>query len=165
MRVTNDDGAGAEGFAALVVFAVDQGFDVLAAAPATDTSGSGTSRAVPAGGRIPLTSRPFPGVPGVEVHTLPSPPALIVSAACLGVFGPPPAVVLAGINAGANLGRVLHSGTVDATLTARRYGGSGIALSIDGTAHPHWTGAQPSWSSKNSCQWPCPETRTGSRSS
>ncbi|WP_432020149.1 5'/3'-nucleotidase SurE [Streptomyces sp. 1222.5] len=136
--VTNDDGVDAEGFGVLVAFAIEQGFDVLAAAPAVDVSGSGTSRSVPVTGDISITSHRLPSLPGFRAHTVTGPPALIVSAACQGIFGPPPELVLAGINEGANIGRVLHSGTVGAALTAQRYQQPGIALSIDGTASPHW---------------------------
>jgi 5'-nucleotidase len=55
------------------------------------------------------------------------------------VFGPPPDVVLSGINRGANAGHaVLHSGTVGAILTAQNFGGSGLALSIEPGDPWHW---------------------------
>jgi 5'-nucleotidase len=59
-------------------------------------------------------------------------PALLVKAACLGVIGRPPEVVVAGVNYGPNVGRdILHSGTVGAILAAANLGVSALALSLD----------------------------------
>ena len=59
-----------------------------------------------------------------------------------GAFGPPPDVVVSGINPGPNTGgAVLHSGTVGAALTAANFGFSGLAVSM-GTGDPmHWATA------------------------
>ena len=60
-------------------------------------------------------------LPDLSVHAIDAPPATAVFAACLGAFGDLPDLVASGINPGANTGHlVLHSGTVGATLTARR---------------------------------------------
>ncbi|HEX2770973.1 MAG TPA: 5'/3'-nucleotidase SurE, partial [Micromonosporaceae bacterium] len=59
-------------------------------------------------------------------------PGFIALIAIHGAFGPPPDVVLSGVNRGANAGRaVLHSGTVGATLTAAANGCRGMAVSLD----------------------------------
>jgi 5'-nucleotidase len=63
---------------------------------------------------------------------LPATPALLVRAACEGLFGPPPDVVVVGINYGPNVSRgVLHSGTVGAVLTAANLGVPAVAISLD----------------------------------
>jgi 5'-nucleotidase len=50
----------------------------------------------------------------------------------LGTFGPPPDIVLSGINRGANAGyATLHSGTVGAALTAANQGSCAMAVSLD----------------------------------
>ncbi|MFI9271335.1 5'/3'-nucleotidase SurE [Kitasatospora sp. NPDC052896] len=137
--VTNDDGVAAEGLRRLAAFALEQGLDVLVAAPGSEASGSGTSRAVPAGGLVRVDPVNLPGLPGISAHAVAGPPALIVTAACQGIFGAPPELVLSGINPGANVGNsVLHSGTVGAVLTAARYGCPGAAVSIDIGAELHW---------------------------
>jgi 5'-nucleotidase len=59
-------------------------------------------------------------------------PALLVKAACDGVWGEPPDVVVVGVNYGPNVGRdVLYSGTVGAALTAINLGVRALALSLD----------------------------------
>ncbi|MFP5368540.1 MAG: 5'/3'-nucleotidase SurE, partial [Actinomycetes bacterium] len=59
-----------------------------------------------------------------------------------GAFGPPPDVVLSGVNRGANVGRaILHSGTVGAALTAGVNDRRGMAVSLDTGMNPkkiHW---------------------------
>jgi 5'-nucleotidase len=58
------------------------------------------------------------------------PPALCVFFARLGAFGPPPDLIVSGINPGANVGRsVYHSGTIGAAVTGRNGGIPGIAIS------------------------------------
>lgn len=58
-------------------------------------------------------------------------PALICRSALHGVFGPPPDIVLSGINRGANTGRaILHSGTVGAALTAYNQHRPALAVSL-----------------------------------
>ena len=88
------------------------------------------------GARTDVHSRELPGLPGVEAWAVEGHPAYIVYAAGRGWFDPPPDVVLAGINMGANVGRaVLHSGTIGAVLTAARHGWRGLAVSLE-TAWP-----------------------------
>lgn len=130
--VTNDDGVACTGLHALADAAVSSGMQVVVVAPSWDASGSSASMtAVVNNGKVSVETvadqRSRSPVYGVH-----APPAFIVRAAMYGAFGPPPDLVLAGINRGLNTGRaVLHSGTVGAALTAATYGRSGLALSAE----------------------------------
>jgi len=131
--VTNDDGVSSPGLHALARALVDDGRDVVVAAPDRDMSGMGAAI-----GGIHLDehidARPveLPGLAGVPAYAVDGPPGLCVLAARLGGFGEPPDLVVSGINPGANTGRaVLHSGTVGAALTAANFGGRGLAVSLD----------------------------------
>ncbi|MFI5613688.1 5'/3'-nucleotidase SurE [Amycolatopsis sp. NPDC051903] len=133
MRVllTNDDGIEAPGLLALAHALRDAGHDLVVAAPAADSSGSGTSLGAIDHGTIVATS-PYrlPGLEDVPAHRVSAPPAFAVLAACFGALGPPPDVVVAGVNDGHNTGRaVLHSSTVGAALTASTAGRSALAVS------------------------------------
>lgn len=129
--VTNDDGVDAVGLHRLVAATLPHG-EVTVVAPASEYSGAGA-----AVGPLHLTlpdvadvsSAPhFAGTAGAYAVT--GPPALCVVYAALGAFGPPPDLVVSGINPGANVGRaVYHSGTVGAVLTARTRGIPGVAFS------------------------------------
>jgi 5'-nucleotidase len=150
--VTNDDGIDSPGLTALARCAVDHGWQVIVAAPATQASGTGAGLlATRENGRVAADRRSLPDLPGVEAYAVASHPALIALLACHGGFGPPPDVVLSGVNLGANLGRaVLHSGTVGAALTAGINGARALAASIDSDVevgpdglladdeNPHW---------------------------
>lgn len=160
--VTNDDGVGAPGIAALAAAATGSGHQVVVVAPMTDYSGAGAAVG-------PIHSREgvdyhrhtFGGLGGlagleglaglgalaglegladVPAFGIDGPPALATILACVGAFGPPPDVVLSGINHGANVGRsTMHSGTVGAALTAAHYGLRALAVSIRfGTAPVPW---------------------------
>ncbi len=73
----------------------------------------------------------LPGLEGIETLGVEALPALIVIAGCLGAYGPPPDLIVAGINPGRNVGRaVLHSGTIGAALTAVHFNKRGLAMSI-----------------------------------
>jgi 5'-nucleotidase len=128
--VTNDDGVDAPGLAALADAAHDAGFEVVVAAPSEEQSGMSASlTAVTAEGRIVVERRSHEKFP---VYAVAASPAYIVILGDLGVFGPPAAVVLSGINRGANAGNaVLHSGTVGAALTAAAQGRRAMAVSLD----------------------------------
>lgn len=131
--VTNDDGVSSAGLHALARALVEAGLDVVVAAP--DREQSGTSASI---GQVnidrPIDAEPvkLPGLDGVPSYAVGGPPGLCVLAARLGGFGPPPELVVSGINPGCNTGRaVLHSGTVGAALTAANFGVSGLAVSLD----------------------------------
>ncbi|NMO51589.1 5'/3'-nucleotidase SurE [Actinoplanes sp. TBRC 11911] len=128
--VTNDDGVDAPGLAALASAASDAGFDVVVAAPREEQSGMSASfTAVTVDGRVDVQRRKSDKFP---VYAVAGSPAYIVVLGGLGVFGPPPALVLSGINRGANAGNaVLHSGTVGAALTAAYQGLRALAVSLD----------------------------------
>jgi 5'-nucleotidase len=128
--ITNDDGIDAPGLRALAEVARAAGHDVVVAAPHEEASGmSAALTAVVADGRIVVEKRELGDYPAYAVSAS---PAYIVVLAGLGVFGPPPDVVLSGINRGANAGHaVLHSGTVGAALTAANNGARAMAVSLD----------------------------------
>ncbi|GAB2565815.1 5'/3'-nucleotidase SurE [Paractinoplanes abujensis] len=131
--VTNDDGISAPGLRALAL-AVSGAHDVVVAAPQEEASGlSSALTAVVSDGRIVLSHADIADLPAYGVAAS---PAYIVVLASLGVFGPPPDLVLSGVNRGANAGRaVLHSATVGAALTAANYGMRAMAVSLD-VLHP-----------------------------
>ena len=128
--VTNDDGVSAPGIRALAVAARADGHDVVVAAPREEASGmSAALTAVTADGRIVFEPYDLGDIPAYGVAAS---PAYIAVLAGLGVFGPPPDILLSGINRGANAGRaVLHSGTVGAALTAANDGTRAMAVSLD----------------------------------
>jgi 5'-nucleotidase len=130
--VTNDDGIDSEGLRTLAGVAVASGLIVTVAAPSWDSSGAGTSlAAVSNSGRV-LTEHYELDPGGVARFGVQASPAFIVRAALHGAFGPPPDLVLSGINLGSNVGRgVLHSATVGAALTAASYGRRALAISAE----------------------------------
>jgi 5'-nucleotidase len=125
--VTNDDGIDSVGLHHLAR-AVRAHGEVMIVAP--DSEYSGASAAFGALHVIRPEVHECP-IEGIDVaYSVSGPPALCVLFARLGVFGPKPDLVVAGINPGANVGRsVYHSGTVGAALTARNGGISGVAIS------------------------------------
>jgi 5'-nucleotidase len=130
--VTNDDGVDSAGLHALARLAADLGLDVLVAAPNRESSGASASLgAVEEHGRIVVEPRQIAGLADVPVLAIRAAPAFIVRAALHEAFGPPPDLVLAGINHGANTGRaVLHSGTAGAAMTAMTHGRPSLAVSL-----------------------------------
>jgi 5'-nucleotidase len=128
--VTNDDGVDAPGLHALATAMFEAGFDVVVAAPREEQSGmSAALTAVTAEGRVVVERRTAGKFP---VYAVAASPAYIVMLGGLEVFGPPPELVLSGINRGANAGNaVLHSGTVGAALTAAAQGVRAMAVSLD----------------------------------
>jgi 5'-nucleotidase len=128
--VTNDDGVHAPGIRRLARAAREAGCDVVVAAPSEEASGmSAALTAVTDRGRLSFTRTTLDDVPAFAVAAS---PAYIVLLAGLGAFGPPPELVLSGINRGANAGRaILHSGTVGAALTGAANGARALAVSLD----------------------------------
>ena len=129
--VTNDDGYTAEGLVAVAGALVSAGHDVFVVAPVSERSGSGSSLgSIENGKRIPMVETHLPDDPAVPVYALDCPPALAAIAACAGTFGPPPDLVISGVNPGHNTGRsILFSSTVGALLAARVAGVGGAAVS------------------------------------
>jgi 5'-nucleotidase len=130
--ITNDDGIGSEGLKALAAVAHERGHDAFVAAPNWDSSGASASVAGVTHGRdLAVERRTWPGWAPGAVLSVNATPALICRSALKGAFGPPPDVVLSGINRGANTGRaILHSGTVGAALTAYLGGRPALAVSL-----------------------------------
>jgi 5'-nucleotidase len=137
--VTNDDGIDAEGLHVVAQRLAATGYDIVVAAPATDASGSGAALGVlHADAHVDVKQVHVPGcdAPGWSVS---GPPGLCTLAARLGAFGPPPDIVVSGINAGLNTGRaILHSGTVGAALTAQNFGAKGLAVSAQAGVPWRW---------------------------
>lgn len=142
--ITNDDGIDSEGIATLARAAVDEGLEVLVAAPSWDSSGASASlTGVSDQGRVRFAERELPGLPGVRALAVDATPALIARLAAHRAFGPPPDLVLSGVNHGVNTGQaVLHSGTVGAALTARTHGARAAALSLAGSPPVRWDTAR-----------------------
>lgn len=141
--ITNDDGIDAAGLVALADAAVRAGLDVTIAAPAAQSSGSSASiMASESDGRIAVDRRTLDALPDVRAFAVHGGPGLIAMIAARGAFGPPPDLVLSGVNHGANVGRaIVHSGTVGAALTAALNGAWAMAVSLDVGMNPrsfHW---------------------------
>ena len=147
--VTNDDGVGAPGLAALtralVRWTEESGGDgpgvpheIVVVAPSSNYSGAGAAvGSVTDSTTIPYQRAVVEGAENVEAYGLDASPALSVIAGALGAVGPKPDLVLSGINHGVNVGRsVLHSGTVGAALTASQLGISALAVSLRAGADP-----------------------------
>lgn len=130
--ITNDDGVDSAGIIVLATVAHELELDVVVAAPAWDSSGASASlTGVSADGRLVIEERSWPDLSGLAVFAVEAAPAMIVRAGIRGAFGPPPDLVLSGINHGANTGHaVLHSGTVGAALTAATHGCRSVAFSL-----------------------------------
>lgn len=130
--VTNDDGIGAPGIAALAAALGEAGHSPVVAAPAEDMSGASASIMRMHPDAHIEVARADLGSDGIEAWCIDATPALAVLAGTLGAFGEPPDIVVSGINAGLNTGQsVLHSGTVGAALTAQRLGFSAMAVSLE----------------------------------
>lgn len=130
--VTNDDGVSSEGLRQLALAAVHNDLDVFVAAPIDDASGTSAAlTATEADGRVVVENHTLPDLDGVPVYGVAAVPAFITLIATRGAFGPPPDIVLSGINRGANTGHaILHSGTVGAALTACSNGCRALAISL-----------------------------------
>jgi 5'-nucleotidase len=131
--VTNDDGVHAPGLAVLTRALVDDGHDVVVAAPLTEASGAGAGVGPihTMGAGLLVDEVRLPGLEEVPVYGVEALPALIVLVACLEAFGPVPELVVSGINPGRNVGRAaLHSGTVGAALTAVHFNKRALAVSV-----------------------------------
>jgi 5'-nucleotidase len=144
--ITNDDGIGSPGLAALAAAARDAGLDVVVAAPDREYSGASASiNAVQEDGRTVIERVALDDLPDVEAYAVRAAPAHIVVLGLHGWLDPVPDLVLSGINRGANVGRaVLHSGTVGAALTAGLLEHRALAVSLDVPLHPT---RDPRWDS------------------
>lgn len=122
----------APGLVALAGHLHHLGHDVVVVAPTDDRSGSSAAVGpLQMDGGIPVVRAQLSGLDGAPVYGLDAPPALCVIGAVLGGFGPPPDLIVSGINRGPNTGAsVLHSGTVGAALAGANFGVSGVAVSL-----------------------------------
>jgi 5'-nucleotidase len=146
--VTNDDGIDSPGLRALALVALEAGLEVVVAAPMREASGASAAiTAVEEDGRFVVEARPIPGLDNASaVLAVDGLPAFIALTGMRGAFGPPPDIVLSGINNGPNTGyAVLHSGTVGAALTASTFGARAMAVSLNlriltasAEQGPHW---------------------------
>ncbi|WP_426510725.1 5'/3'-nucleotidase SurE [Dactylosporangium sp. McL0621] len=129
--VTNDDGIDSPGLLTLAEWVMRAGYETVVAAPVEESSGASAALlAVDDGGRIQMEERGIDGT--AAAFAVSATPAFIVLLATRGAFGPPPDVVVSGINRGPNTGAaVLHSGTVGAALTAVANGCPALAVSLD----------------------------------
>ncbi len=131
--LTNDDGIHASGIAALRRALEGLG-DVLTIAPAANMSAVARSITIDR----PLRPRPASfgdGFPGLALDGTPSD---CVRVGLTGVYGPPPDLVVSGVNLGGNMGvDVAYSGTVAAALEAVVRGLPGLAFSVEERA-PGW---------------------------
>ena len=124
--VTNDDGIGAPGLVALVREMVGVG-NIVVVAPERQQSAGG--HAITLHKPLRLERVAFP-VAEAEAYATNGTPADCVILGCLGLERRPDLVV-AGINAGANLGEeVLYSGTVSAAMEAAINGIPAFAISV-----------------------------------
>jgi 5'-nucleotidase len=130
--ITNDDGIGSPGLSALAAVAHERGHDAFVVAPNWDSSGSSAAvMGVTVGPELVAESHGWPGWAPGAVLAVNATPALICRLAFEGAFGPPPDVVLSGINRGANTGRaIIHSGTVGAAFTAYHEQRPALAVSL-----------------------------------
>jgi 5'-nucleotidase len=142
--VVNDDGVNAPGIRHLAEVVCGAGLDVVVAAPLRESSGTSASlTASQVDGRIVVERQSFEGLDGVPVYGVDAAPGFIALIASRGAFGPPPALVVSGINRGLNTGHaVLHSGTVGAAMTGRVNECQALAVSLDVGEEMHWETAQ-----------------------
>jgi len=133
--VTNDDGIDAIGIQILAGAIVSAGFEVRIMAPDTNYSGAGASLGSLAKREpVPNEERQLTGLDGVSAVAIGAPPAGCVMLGLRGAFtddDDQPALVVSGINEGANSGRaVIFSGTIGAAMAATVLGTPGIAVSL-----------------------------------
>jgi len=125
--LTNDDGYLSSGLLALRNALVDLG-EVWVLAP--DRNWSAASRTRIFHKPLRVSTARLPG--GEVVHITNGSPSDCVSLALLGLAPRRPDLVVAGINAGANLGRdVTYSGTVAAAMEGAQHGVPAVAVSLD----------------------------------
>ncbi len=128
--ISNDDGYQARGIRVLAD-ALAQVADIHVVAPERDRSGASNSLTLDSPIRARLTENGFTSVDGT--------PTDCVHLAITGLLEQEPDMVVAGINAGANLGDdVLYSGTVAAAMEGRFLGFPAIAISLAGERPRHF---------------------------
>lgn len=125
--ISNDDGVQAPGLATLARMLAEQ-FDIQVVAPERDRSGASNSLTLDRPLEVQTLENGFISVNGT--------PTDCVHLGISGLLGLKPDMVVAGINAGANLGDdVLYSGTVAAAMEGRYLDRPAIAVSLHGRQH------------------------------
>lgn len=135
MRIllSNDDGYQAPGIACLYEALKDKA-EITVVAPARNRSGASNSLTLDSPLRATETDNGFVSVEGT--------PTDCVHLAITGLLDKEPDMVIAGINAGANLGDdVLYSGTVAAAVEGRFLGLPAIAVSLCGESFQYYDSA------------------------
>jgi len=136
--VTNDDGIASPGLRAAVEAVHDLG-DLLIAAPRWQQTGAGRSMPASATGRIIETTLDV-GSCSFRAYAIEGAPAQVVQHALLELAYRRPALLVAGINYGENLGSgVTVSGTIGAILEAASFGIKGLAVSLETHKFYHLT--------------------------
>jgi len=137
--VTSDDGFESDGLWKAVEALLPLG-ELLVVAPDRQWSGAGRSMPPQVSGRYQALDRELHGRP-VRAYAIDASPALCVVHALIELAPRRPALVVAGINHGANLStEVTVSGTVGAALEAATFGLPALAVSLDMDAVYHLTG-------------------------
>jgi len=126
--LTNDDGIGAAGIAALW-HELSKIAEVIVVAP--DVERSATSQAITVDSPIRVDKYFFDN-PRISGWRIGGTPADCVKIALEALMAQPPDIVVAGINHGPNLGTdVLYSGTVSAAIEGALHGIPAVAVSLD----------------------------------
>jgi 5'-nucleotidase len=136
--LTNDDGIRSPGLWAAAEALSSLG-DVTVAAPREQSSGMGRSMPVSSDGRITRKVVVLAGRRH-EAYAVGGTPAQAVLHGIFEILGAAPALVVAGINYGENVGTgVTISGTVGAVLEAASHGIPGLAVSLEMPVEQHLT--------------------------
>jgi 5'-nucleotidase len=143
--LTNDDGILSPGLLAAAGALAGLG-DLLIVAPATQQTGMGRSMPAIANSQVSRETLLLDGRP-VEAYAVPGTPAQAVLYAVLVLAPRRPALAVAGINYGENLGSIITgSGTVGAALEAAAAGIPALAVSLETDKAYHYVhGADVSW--------------------
>ncbi len=132
--VSNDDGYQATGIICLVKKLRELGHEVTVVAPDRNRSGASNSLTLDRPIRARIADNGFIYVDGT--------PTDCVHLAITGLLEKQPDIVIAGINAGQNLGDdALYSGTVAAAMEGRFLGSPAIAISLAGRVFQHFATA------------------------
>jgi 5'-nucleotidase len=132
--LTNDDGVEAPGMHALAAALSElPGVRLAVVAPSVNRTGAGAQVAFG-----PLAVHESPPVAGAPAWMVDGAPADAVGIGVCGLFAEePPDLVIAGVNQGLNLGRIIvHSGTVGAALRAVLLGVPALAISAQSPRPP-----------------------------
>lgn len=133
--LTNDDGIASPGLLALAR-AVSRAATTFVVAPEQERSAASHAITLHKPLRAPRAALPGMDVPAWATNGT---PADCVVLGVLGLLARPPDVVVAGINAGANLGMdLIYSGTVSGAVEAALFGIPAIAVSVAGLRDIHW---------------------------